>query len=174
MCIRDSLGGALLAVQHDLVDQLADETRVVDGVRSELADLNLGAAGHYEPFLAPYLERPCLRSETPAVSRAARMTLYRMPGRSLTRPPRIRTTECSCRLCPSPGMYDVTSMPLVSRTRATLRSAEFGFFGVVVYTRVQTPRFCGHCLSAGDALFMRAFSRPLRTSWLIVGISDGS
>ena len=37
-------------------------------------------------------------------------------------------------------------MPLVSRTRATLRSAEFGFFGVVVYTRVQTPRFCGHCL----------------------------
>jgi len=29
-------------------------------------------------------------------------------------------------------MYDVTSMPLVSRTRATLRSAEFGFFGVVV------------------------------------------
>ena len=34
-------------------------------------------------------------------------------------------------------------MPLVSRTRATLRSAEFGFFGVVVYTRVQTPRRCG-------------------------------
>jgi hypothetical protein len=29
-------------------------------------------------------------------------------------------------------MYAVTSMPLVSRTRATLRSAEFGFFGVVV------------------------------------------
>ena len=34
-------------------------------------------------------------------------------------------------------------MPFVSRTRATLRSAEFGFFGVVVYTRVQTPRRCG-------------------------------
>jgi hypothetical protein len=29
-------------------------------------------------------------------------------------------------------MYAVTSEPLVSRTRATLRSAEFGFFGVVV------------------------------------------
>jgi len=29
-------------------------------------------------------------------------------------------------------MYDVTSRPLVSRTRATLRRAEFGFFGVVV------------------------------------------
>jgi hypothetical protein len=38
-------------------------------------------------------------------------------------------------------MYVVTSMPLVNRTRATFRSAEFGFFGVVVYTRVQTPRF---------------------------------
>ena len=40
---------------------------------------------------------------------------------------------------PSPGMYAPTSIWLVSRTRATLRSAEFGFFGVVVYTRVQTP-----------------------------------
>jgi hypothetical protein len=35
-------------------------------------------------------------------------------------------------LCPSPGMYDVTSMPFVRRTRQTLRRAEFGFFGVVV------------------------------------------
>src|SRR5437868_433089 len=40
-------------------------------------------------------------------------------------------------------------MPLVSRTRATLRSAEFGFLGVTVYTRVQTPRFCGAPRSAG-------------------------
>src|SRR5919199_904845 len=66
-----------------------------------------------------------------------------MPGRSLTRPPRTSTTECSWRLCPSPGMYVVTSMPFVRRTRATLRSAEFGFFGVCVKTRVQTPRRCG-------------------------------
>jgi len=29
-------------------------------------------------------------------------------------------------------MYAVTSMPPEMRTRATLRSAEFGFFGVVV------------------------------------------
>ena len=48
-----------------------------------------------------------------------------------------------------PGMYAVTSMPEVSRTRATLRSAEFGFFGVVVKTRVQTPRRWGEPLSAG-------------------------
>ena len=29
--------------------------------------------------------------------------------------------------------------PLVNLTLATLRNAEFGFFGVVVYTRVHTP-----------------------------------
>jgi hypothetical protein len=36
-----------------------------------------------------------------------------------------------------------------------LRSAEFGFFGVVVYTRVHTPRFCGLALSAGTFDFQR-------------------
>jgi hypothetical protein len=32
-------------------------------------------------------------------------------------------------------------MPLVSLTLAILRSAEFGFLGVIVLTRVQTPLF---------------------------------
>src|SRR6266481_6240716 len=92
-----------------------------------------------------------------------------MPGRSFTRPPRISTIECSCRLCPTPGMYVVTSIPLVSRTRATFRSAEFGFLGVDVYTRVQTPRFCGQLSSAGLDVFHRGGFRPWRTSWLNVG-----
>src|ERR671916_63780 len=61
-------------------------------------------------------------------------------------------------------------MELVSRTRATLRSAEFGFFGVVVYTRVQTPRRWGEPFSAGVLVFSTLSSRPLRTSWLIVGM----
>src|SRR5512140_1367374 len=60
-------------------------------------------------------------------------------------------------------------MPLTSRTRATLRSAEFGFFGVVVYTRVHTPRFWGAPFSAGVADFLTTFVRALRTSWLMVG-----
>src|SRR5678815_2764257 len=77
--------------------------------------------------------------------------------------------ECSCRLWPIPGIYVVTSIPLVRRTRATLRSAEFGFFGVWVNTRTQTPRFCGLSCSAGLLVFVRTLSRPLRTSWLIVG-----
>src|SRR5918994_2302145 len=62
-------------------------------------------------------------------------------------------------------------MPLVRRTRATLRSAEFGFFGVVVYTRVQTPRRCGLPLSAGVLVFSTLSCRPLRTSCWIVGMS---
>ena len=64
----------------------------------------------------------------------------------------------------------MTSIWLVSRTRHTFLRAEFGFFGVVVYTRRQTPRFCGHERRAGDAVRMRKTSRPERMSWLIVGI----
>src|ERR1043166_5322074 len=62
-------------------------------------------------------------------------------------------------------------MPLVRRTRATLRSAEFGFFGVCVNTRTQTPRFCGLTFNAGLFVLVTIFLRPCRTSWLIVGIA---
>src|SRR6187397_3577472 len=81
----------------------------------------------------------------------------------------MSTTLCSCRLCPSPGMYDVTSIAFLRRTRATLRRAEFGFFGVVVYTRVQTPRRWGEPFRAGVLFFDTLSWRPLRTSWLMVG-----
>src|SRR3954466_16222677 len=67
-------------------------------------------------------------------------------------------------------MYVVTSIPFVRRTRATLRSAEFGFLGVCVNTRTQTPRFCGLFCSAGLLVLVTIFLRPARTSWLIVGI----
>src|SRR3954451_3385272 len=76
-------------------------------------------------------------------------------------------------------MYAVTSIPLVSRTRATLRRAEFGFFGVVVYTRVQTPRRWGAAtrrlrprpdFRPGVATFFFGALRPLRTSWEVVGM----
>ncbi len=89
----------------------------------------------------------------------------------MTRPPRTRTTECSWRLCPSPGMYAQTSLLLLSRTRATLRSAELGFRGVWVETRRQTPRRCGHRSRSGDFVFCRFAARPLRTSCWMVGIS---
>src|SRR5258706_1300793 len=109
---------------------------------------------------------------------------YFTDGRSGTAPPRTRTTECSWRLWPMPGMYAVTSIPLERRTRAIFRRAEFGFFGVMVRTTVQTPRFCGAprwslvwrpvsefqvVRSAGVSTFFFCEVRPLRTSCEIVG-----
>src|SRR3954466_10434429 len=76
-------------------------------------------------------------------------------------------------------MYAVTSIEPVIRTRATLRSAEFGFFGVVVYTRVHTPRRWGAAtfflrplpdLRPGVESFFGLGLRPLRMSWLVVGM----
>src|SRR5581483_10976673 len=61
-------------------------------------------------------------------------------------------------------------MPFVSRTRATFRSAEFGFFGVCVMTRVQTPRFCGEPSRWGVFVFAFTVLRPFRTSWFTVGM----
>jgi hypothetical protein len=55
-------------------------------------------------------------------------------------------------------------MLLVNRTRATFRIAEFGFFGVVVNTRVQTPRFCGQLSKAGDFPLFFLDVRPFRTN----------
>jgi hypothetical protein len=80
---------------------------------------------------------------------------------------------------------------LESRTRAIFRSAEFGFFGVIVFTWVQTPRFCGDPLplrsrpaylpaalfvnrSAGALVFLTTGFRPFRTNWLIVGTFSDS
>src|SRR5690606_3128772 len=68
-------------------------------------------------------------------------------------------------------MYEMTSKPLVRRTLATLRSAELGFLGVVVYTRVHTPRRCGQFSRAGDLLLSWLTTGGLRTSWLIVGMN---
>src|ERR1044072_9620844 len=70
-------------------------------------------------------------------------------------------------------------MPPEIRTRATLRSAEFGLLGVVVYTRVQTPRRWGSAtfflrplpdFGPGVASFFLGVLRPLRTSWEVVGM----
>src|SRR6202011_3366616 len=103
--VDDALGGGLLAVLHDDVHELGKHLVVVLGVREDGADRGLGSARHkrypllhFFGRLAPYLERPCLRSPTPAQSSVPRTVWYRTPGRSFTRPPRMSTTECSCRL----------------------------------------------------------------------------
>src|SRR4051812_45669400 len=70
-------------------------------------------------------------------------------------------------------------MPPEMRMRATLRSAEFGFLGVVVYTRVQTPRRWGAAtfflrplpdFRPGVASFLVFGWRPLRISCEVVGM----
>src|SRR5215472_7600853 len=68
-----------------------------------------------------------------------------------------------------PGIYVVTSTALVKRTRATFRSAEFGFLGVCVYTRMHTPRFSGQPINAGDLVLLRIPSLPRRISCANVG-----
>jgi hypothetical protein len=69
-------------------------------------------------------------------------------------------------------MYAVTSMLFERRTRATFRSAEFGFFGVIVFTTVHTPRFCGQPCMAGCFGFDFCGTRGVRINWLIVGIPN--
>src|SRR5688572_24103476 len=59
-------------------------------------------------------------------------------------------------------------MPLVRRTRATFRCAEFGFFGVWVFTRTQTARFGVLFCSARLLVLLMAFSRPHRSNLLVV------
>ena len=138
---------------------------------------------YFFAFFAPYLLRLWFIFTQPTVSSTPRTMWYRTPGKSFTRPPRIMTTECSCRLCPIPGIYAVTSCPLVKRTRATFRSAEFGFFGVVVNTFKHTPRLNGDVAFTGRFLMVLKYTpiagdfdltdllfRPVLISCLIVGI----
>ena len=66
-------------------------------------------------------------------------------------------------------MYAVISTPEVRRTRATFRRAEFGFFGVTVWTRVHTPRRCGAPFRAGVLVLETLSCRPFRTYCAIVG-----
>ncbi|COR59395.1 Uncharacterised protein [Streptococcus pneumoniae] len=80
-------------------------------------------------------------------------------------------------------MYALISILFDKRTRAYLRNAELGFLGVIVPTRVHTPRFCGEFNSvncfflllkplfkAGESDFFDLLCLGLRTNWLIVGI----
>ena len=58
----------------------------------------------------------------------------------------------------------VTSLPVVSFTRAIFRWAEFGFLGVCVLTITHTPRRCGQDFKAGALVFFMCSSRMPRMS----------
>ena len=140
--IDDAFGGGLLAVIHQAVHEFGEDQIAKFGVRVDFAAFCAVAAGH--DFVPSRFAR--LLRTLGAVERAALLAVLHAlrvehaaddviahARKSFTRPPRISTTECSCRLWPSPGnvAHDFDSR-LVRRTLATLRSAEFGFFGVVV------------------------------------------
>ena len=55
---------------------------------------------HYLPFFVPYKDLLCFLLATPWVSRLPLRMWYLTPGKSLTLPPLINTTECSCKLWP--------------------------------------------------------------------------
>src|SRR6516162_6667665 len=76
--IDDAFGGGLLAILHDDVHELGEHLVVVFRVRKNGAHRSLGTTRHgllllyFFGRLAPYLERPCLRSLTPAQSSVPR------------------------------------------------------------------------------------------------------
>jgi len=75
---------------------------------------------------------------------------------------------------PSPGIYAVTNLPLLSLNLATLRSPELGFFGFTIPTRKHTPFISGLSTSAGDrALRARCSTRHPRRTWLKVARGEG-
>ena len=134
------LGDRLLAVVHHEFMNLVTTMIAEFGVRNDLALLGAVAAGHslfldrpYFGRLAPYFERRwlavlhALRVEHAAqdVIAHARQVLH---AAAADHAPPSAPAGYGLRR----GCSRSTSKPLVSRTLATLRSAEFGFFGVVV------------------------------------------
>src|SRR5207249_6669410 len=100
--IEDPLRQRLLAALHQVVEKLRDRLTVIPRISGYWAPNGGFSAAHFPASLgrfAPYLDRDCLRSFTPAASSVRRLMRYRPPARSFTRPPLIIPLECSFRLC---------------------------------------------------------------------------
>src|SRR3989338_6948902 len=81
----------------------------------------------------------------------------------------MATIECSCKLCPTPGIYAVTSMPFVSRTRANFLKAGFGFLGVIVPTFIATPLLNGD--GYGFGLFFKTLNPRAKAGDLVFALA---
>jgi len=57
---------------------------------------------------------------------------------------------------------------LVNLTLATLRKAEFGFFGVVVYTFKHTPRIKGAPVFINNVLFLIKLTLRIKAGLLLL------
>lgn len=70
---------------------------------------------------------------------------------------------------PSPGIYAVTTFPLLNLTLAIFLSPEFGFLGFVVPTFKHTPFISGLFVSAGERSFRTlCCDRPFRSTCISV------
>lgn len=68
----------------------------------------------------------------------------------------------------------MTTLPLLNRTLAVLRSPELGFFGFVMPVLRHTPFICGRLTSAGErGLRARCSTRHPRRTWLKVACARG-
>ncbi len=120
--------------------------------------------------LAPYFERRWRRSLTPCVSSTPRRIVVTDAWKVLYAAYRGSGPPSAPEGCAS--RRDVADH-FETVGQANLRNlpiAEFGFFGVVVYTRVHTPRFCGQDSKCCDLDILTFASRGLRISCWIVGI----
>lgn len=127
----------------------------------------------YADFFTPYFDRFCLRFFTFLKSITPPTKRYFTPGRSFTLPPLTRTTECSCKVWPSPGIYAITRDRVVNSTFVTFLFAELGFLGLRMYTRRHTPFFWGAFFNAGDFEYTSFLARGWFINWYIVGICLG-
>ena len=64
----------------------------------------------------------------------------------------------------------MASKPVVNLTLQTFLRAELGFLGVVVYTLVQTPLFCGDPFRAGTSVLVTFLFLGFLTNWFTVDI----
>ncbi len=94
-------------------------------------------------------------------------TVTLTPGRSCVRPPSMRTTLCSCKVCPSFGINAVNSFPFDNLTRQHFLWAEFGFFGFRIIVCSTIPFICGLPVRGPRRRFLGLMG-PLRMIWLTV------
>ena len=148
----------LLAAVHHHVDELRHQPAPVLGIRQRPRGAGRCPSRHRDSWLrapplgalAPYLERLCLRPATPAVSSEPADDVVADARQVLHAAAADHTIECSCRLWPTPGMYDGHLDARWSAARGPPSGAPSSASSASWCTRGCTrPRFCGQRLHGG-------------------------
>ena len=99
-------------------------------------------------FFVPYLERACIRLFYAGRIQRAANDVVTYTRKVFNTAAANQHNAVLLQVVSDPRNIGRYFNTVVKRTRAYLRRAEFGFFGVIVPTRVQTPRFCGEFRSS--------------------------